>query len=211
MKWRGFVFYRKGRTMKIIIRSLAVLVVSLVAFVPQTAASAEAIQAEGHEAWAYFSSIDDSGCIQTIVEIDTGAELLFSLALTQYDLCTGQVLFEAYGRKPLSPSEMKFFGNLDSARLTTTVQVTDFVQGLSFDVFIDLTWIGTGELLTYHAHDHSQPSPGCNVNVQGREKYREAQAFGTISDGTTNFTPDPSLNAFLYSWKNTFAESHGCE
>ncbi len=197
--------------MKIIIRLFTILVLSLVAFVPQTAASAEVIQAEGQEAWAYFSSIDASGCIKTIVEIDTAETLLISLELSQYDMCTGQPLLGAYGRKSLSPSEIKFFGNLDSARLTTTVQVTDYVQGLSFDVFIDLTWIGTGDILAYHAHDHNQPSPGCNVNVQGREKYREAQASGTVSDGTTNFTPEPSLNAYLYTWKNTFVESHGCE
>jgi hypothetical protein len=211
-KCNGIVlFLRKELTMKIIVKLLAVLALLLVTFIPQTLVSAEVTQSEGHEAWAYFSSIDASGCIQTTVEIDTAEEVLFSLALSQYDLCTGQVLLEAYGRKSLSPSEIKFFGNLDSARLTTTIQVTDFARGLSFDIFIDLTWIGAGELLAYHAHDHNQPSPGCNVNVQGREKYREARAFGTISDGMTNFTPDPSLNAYLYSWKNTFVESHGCE
>ncbi|HSJ87778.1 MAG TPA: hypothetical protein VK909_11260 [Anaerolineales bacterium] len=197
--------------MKIIVKLLAVLALLLVTLIPQALVSAEVTQAEGHEAWAYFSSIDASGCIKTSVEIDTAKELLISLALFQYDMCTGEVLLEAYGRKPLSPSEIKFFGNLDSARLTTTVQVTDLERGLSFDIFIDLTWIGTGDILAYHAHDHNQPSPGCNVNVQGREKYREAQASGTLSDGTTNFTPTTSLNAYLYSWKNTFVASHACE
>ena len=196
--------------MRITTKLLSVFVLLLVTFSPQTSASAEASQYGRHDAWAYFSSTDASGCIGTGVEIDVGEDLLPSIALSRYDMCSGQGLLEAYGRKSLSKSEIKYIGDLDSATLTTTVHMTPNV-GPSFDVFIDLTWIGTGDILINRNRDHYQPFPGCNVNVQLIEKYREAQASGTISDGTTNFTPEPSLNAYLDSWKRTVVESDGCQ
>jgi hypothetical protein len=47
-------------------------------------------------------------------------------------------------------------------------------------------------------------SPGGTVIVHSfNGLVRPAQASGTVSDGTTNFTPQPSLSAQLESTSNT--------
>lgn len=189
---------------------LAVLVLLLVTFSPQTSASADMYKYEGHDAWATFYSIEPSGCIKTAVNIEIGEKMIYSIALSQYDLCLGRGLLDASGYKLLSKSEVKI-ENLNSARLKTTVHVTDEYRNIAFDVSIDLTWIGTGNILAYHNHYHDQPWPHCNMNGIDREQYRMAQASGMISDGTTNFTPEPSRIAHLNFWKQTAAQSHGCE
>jgi hypothetical protein len=165
---------------------------------------------EGHDAWATFYSIDATGCIKTLVNIDIGEKMIYSIMVSQYDLCLGQGLLDAYGYKLLSKSEVKI-ENLNSAKLTTTVHVHDDYRNIAFDVFIDLTWIGTGDILAYHNHHHDQPWPHCIMNGHEREKHRDAQASGTISDGTTNFTPEPAQIAYFYFWKQTAAQSHSCE
>lgn len=196
--------------MKNRMKLLAVLVLLLVTFSPQTAVSADRYRYEGYDVWATFYSMDPSGCIKTAVKIEMGEEMIYSITLSQYDLCLGQGLLDASGYKALSKSEVKI-ENMNSAKLRTTVHVTDDYRNIASDVSIDLTWIGTGNTLAYHDHHHDHPWPHCNINGNGRKRYREAQASGTISDGTTNFTPEPSQIAHFYFWKQTAAQSHGCE
>lgn len=196
--------------MKLTIKLLAVFVLLLATFSPQTSASADMVKYEGHSAWGGYWSTDASGCIRTHVEIEMGEAEINSITVYQYDQCLGYVFFEAYGNKLLSTSEVKYIGNVDSAVLTTTVTVTDFERGLSFDVFVDLTWKGTGDLAVYQNHNNYRPWPGCTMNGVGKEYYREAQVSGTVSDGTTNFTTEP-FPGYLLSWKGISAESHGCE
>lgn len=195
--------------MKPTIKLTAVFVLLLVTLSPQAVASADMYRNEGRTAWANFYSTDASGCVRTHVEIETGEDFIYSISIAKYDMCLGHSFFEAYGNKMLSKSDVRFIGNLDAVKLTTTVQVTDFEQALSFDVSIDLTWTGTGEIVLNKGH-FNDVSTDCHVNAKWKSQYREAQASGTVSDGTTNFTPVLTHNAELYSWKQRRV-SQGCE
>lgn len=168
--------------MKITIKLLAVTAILFVLLAPAGSASAEVFKYTNAD--AYFSSTD--GCIFTDVMIFVWEEGIYSVSILQHDICQDIHLIEAYGNKQLSKSEIKFTGNLKSVTLNTTVQVFDDIRNISMDVDIDLTWTGTGD-----------------IRVYGREKYRDAVAFGTVSNGMTNFTPDPSTQAVIYSakWK----------
>jgi hypothetical protein len=196
--------------MKLTMKLLAVFGLVLTTFNPQAAASADMYRYEGYGVWATFYSIDTSGCIKTAVNIELGENVMYSIALSQYDLCLGQGVLDAYGYKLLSKSEVKI-ENMNSATLKTTVHVTDNYRNIDSDVSIDLTWTGTGDVLAYHDHHHDQPWPHCTMNGIDRQRYRAAQASGTVSDGTTNFTPEPSKIAHFNFWKQTAAQSHGCE
>jgi hypothetical protein len=210
MKWIGVVLYGKEPTMKFTINLLSVLVTLLATFSPQTIASADANRFQGHNAEAYFYATDASGCIQTTVIIETGEDILLSIQLLRYDLCQNQTLLEAFGRKPLTKSELNYHGNLDSATLNTTVPLFNYTTNSTLEVSIDLTWTGTGEIQKSRYHSHGSPSPGCHSNLLIQEAYRSAYAAGTVSDGTTNFTPEPADQANLYFARRT-APSPGCD
>ena len=196
--------------MKLSTTFMAIFVLLLVTFQPQALAFAEMNRFQGHSAEAYFYTTDASRCIQTAVILELGEETLISLALLRYDVCQNQPLMEAYGRKQLTKSELKYSGNLDSAVLRTTVQVTDYITNSTFDVWVDLTWTGTGEIHTSQEHYTYSPSPGCHINFLLQESYRSASASGTVSDGTMNITPDPASQATL-SYARRTVTSQGCD
>jgi hypothetical protein len=143
------------------------------------------------------------------VILETGEDSLISIQLIRYDICQNQTVMEAYGSKQLTKSELNYSGNLKSATLKTTVQLFAYPNS-TLDVSIDLTWIGTGEITKSQYHSTGSPSPGCHTNLLIQEKYRSASASGTVSDGTTNFTPELADQANLYFAKRT-ETSQGCE
>lgn len=196
--------------MKLTMKLLAVLGLLLATFSPQGAASAEGARTIWHEDVAFFHSVDDSGCIDTRVSIETGVDFLQSISVVQYDLCEGLTIFDGYGNKPLDKSETHYTGNLGSTTLKTNVQVTDFQRSLTLNLWVDVTWTGVGEINEYHDHRKYSPSPGCDVNFHVWGKYRSARVSGTVSDGTTNLTPEPTTSADMWFTK-TILTSHGCE
>jgi hypothetical protein len=210
IKWQGVVLYGKERTMKLTIKLLAVLGLLLATFGPQAPASADGARTIWHEDVAFFHSVDDSGCIDTRVSIETGAEYLASITVVQRDLCEGKTIIDAYGNKPLTKSEIRYTGNLGSTRLKTNVQVTDYQRDLTLNLSVDVTWTGIGEINEYHDHRNYSPSPGCHVNFHVWGKYRSAQVSGTVSDGTTNFTPEPTTSADM-QYTKTITTSQGCK
>lgn len=79
-------------------------------------------------------------------------------------------------------------GDLSSVRVRATVPMLDFVSKTAFDVTVDLTWTGTSSL----GHQSSPVKvsfQGCHVNLKNNSGFRFAKASGTVSDGTTDFTP----------------------
>lgn len=193
-----------------VMKILAILAVLMVAFSPQTTASAEVLRSKLHGAYALFRSTSADGCIQTTVTVELGQESIQYIEIYRVDTCLGETIFEGYGSQVLSKSEVKYSGNLKSARLMTTISVYDVVSGGSVDLMINLTWKGTGEILVFQNHNVYEPWPGCKVTVQSREEYRDAQVTGTISDGITNFTPEPSIDDSLFL-TNVKRISQGCE
>ncbi|MCH8877712.1 MAG: hypothetical protein IIA89_12955 [Chloroflexi bacterium] len=80
--------------------------------------------------------------------------------------------------------------------LNTTVEVFDFATASSFDVVIDLIWKCTEAV--ERAVQHPEPEPGSSDGVdKGVTTFAScsAEASGSVSDGSTNFTPAPSVEA----------------
>jgi len=101
-------------------------------------------------------------------------------------------------------SDLQISESLRTATLTTTINVFDDVSNSSFDVFINLTWIGTGEVQRDNVNNSHLPGdpPGITFLQYQITTFREAQAFGSISDGVTNFTLASSDFASLRSVKS---------
>jgi hypothetical protein len=208
--------------MKTTMKLLAVVALLLGMFgQASSAAAAEVFRFKGRSASAFFNSIDPSGCFVTSATVGGVEEtlrrppregsstgLVFA-SVSLFNLCTDTRVVNAFGTAPLSKSDLKIAGNLKTVYLTATVNVFDEISGTSFDVFIDLTWTATGDLMREKFHD-TVNAEGCHFNVQSYGASRRAQASGTVSDGTINFTPEPSISAIIFSWKGGEV-SHGCE
>ncbi|HEX9596174.1 MAG TPA: hypothetical protein VF982_04790, partial [Anaerolineales bacterium] len=83
-----------------------------------------------------------------------------------------------------------------SANLNTSIELFDFVTGTSFTVDVNLNWTGTGDLFR-QSFSFKSMTPKCKFMDSSRGTFRSAEAAGVISDGTTNFTPEPTSDASL--------------
>jgi hypothetical protein len=67
-------------------------------------------------------------------------------------------------------------------------------------VDVNVNWTGSGDIVKNKYHDHLK-EPGFKLNAHFTSTARNATAAGTVSDGTTNFTPQPTVSAEMGSTK----------
>jgi len=194
-----------------ITRCLLVLLLSLGAFAfspsaprVQAASGTTAVfRFHGLSAFASFDNV--SGCIETTVFVDGSQNTVNNqrtstadIFIGLFDTCTQTPLLEAIG-STVNPN-FQVRKDLTSAALNTTISVTDLVSGNTFNVAVNLTWTSTSatshELSNFHLH-----TPGFTENAHFNADFRYATASGTVSDGTTNFTPAQSVFAQTLSAK----------
>ena len=194
-------------------RCLLVLLLSLGAFAfSPSAPRAQAapgtttvFRFHGLSALAFFDTLSPDGCIETTVSVDGSQNTVNNqrtsvadIFINQYDNCTGTILLAAEG-STLAP-DFQVRNDLTSAALNTSISVTDFVSGNTFNVSVNMTWTSTSatshELSTFHLH-----TPGFTENAHFNADFRTANASGTVSDGTTNFTSSQSVFAQTLSAK----------
>ena len=192
---------------------LFILLLSLVAFTfASTAPRAHAASGttfvsrfHGLSAQADFDNLSPDGCIDTFVFVDGSqnpvGKQTFSSAdvfIGKFNLCTNTPLLEASGFT-LNP-DFQIDKKLLSASLNTTISVTDFVSGNTFNVSVSMAWTSTSAIghqdQTFHFH-----TKGFTENGHFNADFRDANASGTVSDETTNFTPSPSVFAQTMSAK----------
>jgi hypothetical protein len=159
----------------------------------------------GLSAQANFDSLSPDGCIDTFVFVDGSQNAIgkqtFSNAdvfIGQFDLCTNTQLLGASGST--SSPTFQIDKKLLSASLSATISVFDFVSGTTFNVSVSVAWTSTSaiahEISTFHFH-----TKAFTENSHFNADFRDANASGTVSDGTTNYTPSPSVFAQTMSAK----------
>ncbi len=196
------------RTRLLAVVSLAFVLMALA--LPARAAGAETLHFsfQGQTADAFFSStqacvVTDVGVFAVDGRVKTGpgrpaVESTASIFISQFDVCTGTQLLAADGFAVLAPGEFQIEEQLTAATLTATIEVFDFVSGTSFPVDVNVSWTGFGDTFTIKERFH-QRSPGFRANFRMDGTFREATAAGTVTDGTTNYTPEPAVFAQLGS------------
>lgn len=203
--------------------ALATAGVVSAAAVPATAAAAvdTHVTVSDHEAVALFITTDPSGCVLTEVTVTAidvvtkqggapSATPTASVNIFKLDNCTSTTLILASGSTPLAPGEVKSRPSLSGASLNTNVTVSDAISGTSFPVNVAVTWTGVGKpffdsinrVVFKDAADRF-----VITTIQGTVA-RNADASGTVTDGTTNLTPEPAvfgiLDSLPFSQKVTF-------
>jgi hypothetical protein len=174
--------------------------------IAQTSDSVEAgadviLRANLQGAIAVFSDV--TGCIRTDAFVLTNLEAartvpsppvvgtIVSVFVFAENICTGEVLRRA--ECITDDISLDVSSNLGTAVLAATCVGRDLTTGESLTFTISLTWTATEPptAITNHAQDRS--IPGFFIQTNLRELARVATAVGTISDGTFNYTPSPSI------------------
>ena len=192
--------------------SLLTVSTCLALAVPAAAAPhAQHSRVQGDTASAEFISYDASGCIYTGVFVfvsesrehtqpgaPTDGGQVFA-DITRYDVCQGFALVDAlFGDAQIAPEEFQTSGNAQSATFHKTLVMSSFLTGNSTPVTFDLTWTGDGDPTTSHTHQ-VYSSPGLRFSASLHGTSRPATATGSITDGTSQFAPLPSISASLNS------------
>ena len=190
---------------------LFVLLLSLVAFAFTTSAprahaagsgSTTVFRFQAKTAFADFDSFSPDGCIETFVEVDgtqSGTSSEADVFIGQFNNCTQTQLLGAFGST--STPNFQVGGKLASASLSATISVCCDVSGNTFSVSVSMSWTATGALSHEIGSFHFQ-TKNFIENFHFNDDFRDASASGTVSDGTTNFTPSPSVFAQIASFKS---------
>ena len=186
--------------MKRFVLAVALLLSLLVTVLPAHAAGAETqhFSFKGQFAEASFQSVDSSGCIKTVVTViaqdgrikqagPPEATARGEINLFQIDTCAGRLLLSAFGLLTLTPEQFQIDKHLNAATLSAIIEITDVVSGNAFPVDVSVNWTGSGDIVRL-----KDPVHGTS---------RNATASGTVSDGTTNFTPQLAVSADMGSTK----------
>ena len=198
---------------------ITALVVVLMSFAPPGRVEARPTSRSSYKdqtAEATFSSIDSSGCIVTQVWvfatknrsfISSGSRVVQSdaaISIFQFNQCVepNVVLLDANGGPAmLSKKEFKISDGLSRASLHKTISVYDFVRNGTFDVTIALYWTSIGPI-SVQSNRTIFKSVSCTTITNDQSAKRPSTAWGSVSDGITNYTPEPTVETELALVKN---------
>jgi hypothetical protein len=188
------------------------IVLSLIAFtLPSAGWAVDRFIIRGSSAFSDFETND--ACFSTFVSISATEEVaivpsgpsssggIIQVSITKTDTCNFYTpVLQAAGYSTLPGSDFEVGKNLAWATLNTTINVYDFISDSYFDVSVDLTWTATGDSSrsTIITRDKS-PVLIFRQSIDGTS--RIAEVVGSVSDGTTNFTPNPAPNAYISNVK----------
>jgi hypothetical protein len=166
----------------------------------------EVFNAKDRLADAQFTSLDSTGCIQTDVAVfagssrikDTGSPLdvepMVNVTYAVNDICNQVLLRSGFGSTNVTNFQMN--SGLVAAHASATVPVTDDQNGTTIYLYVKVDWSGFGDITTLRVKDHFD-TPSSSVNFRAKGSFREATVSGSVSDGTTNFTPADATPGWL--------------
>jgi hypothetical protein len=193
----------------------AVVLVSTTLSSPHSASAARPLTGGGSGSEAHASFSSESGGVQTFTFVDAHDESFSGpggsfegsfvfIDITQFDPGTN-VTRSFVGDAELAPNQFQVSGDLSLATLDAEVTVCERRGTECLDLTVDITWSGTGQTRTASGKSKTSIN-GCRIHSTFSNPFRDATATGTVSDGTTNYTPDPSDFATIstFSSQDTF-------
>ena len=161
------------------------------------------LQIKDRAANASFSSVDQSGCVETFVFVFGSIETvkqggkpatgpLAVVQLSQFDFCNNTI-GEFFGIA--EDAAFQVSTKLDQAHLKATVPGFLDETGVEAPAVVDLTWTGAGDLI--RETDRSRVKfPGSMLTQYLKGTFRPAQVSGTVTIGKTNVAANP-LDALI--------------
>jgi hypothetical protein len=172
---------------------LILILAALLLGVPTSQALGQATPQPTRELQAVFSSTTPGGIVTDVIvdvtDAPDGAEAVIEVSRYRPTCANNgcpQVLLHTFNRVPLAPGALQISGDLATVRVQGSGPVRQpLVPGIG-TVSLDLTWTGVGNL-TRDEHEEG-------------ELFRRARVSGTLRAGTTNFTPQVSVDATITEW-----------
>jgi hypothetical protein len=109
--------------------------------------------------------------------------------ITQYDVCDGSYRIYADGYASISPS-FDVDSRFNSAHLSVTMNLFDYLTGTQLPVVYDLAWVGYGSLYSLKQRQEYK-APGVLIKQSLNATQRNATASGSVAVGGVNVTPEP--------------------
>ena len=173
--------------------SLLILVVLLLGLPSPSPPLSQPTPLRTRELHAVFSSTNPGGIVtDVIIDISdgpAGAEAVIEVSRYRPTCANNgcpQVLHHAFNRVPLEPGSLQISGELEAVTVRGSGRVRQpLVPGVG-TVALELTWTGVGRV----ARDEHEEG----------ELFRRATAAGALRAGSTNFTPQASIDAHIEEW-----------
>lgn len=185
-------------------RLAALVIITALLFSPAQATTVDSLKIRSASAIASFQYSDPTGCIFTSVAVIASDEAVRSndatttslavVSAVRFNSCTGETLVDAIGSVDLLPSQFRMTpGKLAGGTLQASVLMFDTTGSSSSSYWtIDLVWQPAGPVANIRTrfHDVVVPPGGGGYLLSGYVKglTRDAVAYGSVDDGTTNFT-----------------------
>lgn len=181
--------------------------VLLAALLPARVASAA--PGDRLSADATFESYDPTGCVNTQVAVfvrgakvdgngSSSDKARVHLVITVLDECEDVGLLKAEGKAQLKDGEFRYNPLLRWATLNTTISMSVYKSEEKFDTTVALAWSGVEPSVSADTSTvPEQLGRFERMSAPVRRTLRLAEASGTISNGTDNFTPEPSIDASI--------------
>jgi hypothetical protein len=182
--------------------SLGALILAPVSVADAASAKVTVVNLRGPLVNATFSVLDPSGCIETDTFVSANLPSyqqlpskpvksgVASVSIFEYDACTDTTILDATGLTEALPAgSLQVSKQLDRASLTMTLPMTDIDTGATFNVDVNVHWVGTSDIYRDDVNSNDLYGRGCHVLNRWKGTGRTADASGSVSDGVTNFTP----------------------
>lgn len=193
--------------MRSILLASAICAVCTIA-VPRSAlaSTTQTYHSSGQGGQAFFQTI--SGCIETDTYLQAaqfmgqgtaggpGPQSGLMVNIFQANNCTQTVIMAAFGWA--APTTLQMSRKLDTGAVTGSVQLQDWITNTTFTVSVSLSWTGTGPVSRSVSNFHSQWQ-GYSVTSHFNGAWRQANAGGSVTDGSTEWAGPTATQADLFS------------
>ena len=190
------------------VASLGVLILVPVSLAEAASSKVSVVNLRGPLINAGWSVIDPSGCIETDTYVSANLPSyqqlpgppvttgVASVSIYEYDSCTDTTILDATGLNDNLPAgALQVSNQLDRASLRATITMVNIDTNATFDVDVNLALVGTSRIHRDDVNSNDRYGRYCHVLNRWKGSGRTASASGTVSDGVTNWTPDPTGNA----------------
>jgi len=153
---------------------------------------------------AFFTAFDGSGCVETDTFVTANAPtdhhgpeqistVVAAVSVFIYDMCTDTTVLQVAGFADNLPLDAFVVSNqLDLASLHATIPVNDLDTGAASELDVNVNLAGTSDIHRDHSNTNDLYGGGCHVLNRWNGSGRTAMAWGTVSDGVTNYIPAPT-------------------
>lgn len=163
---------------------------------------------QGLSATAEWLDVDATGCIVTNAfvlaadnhtnDVNATDGPFAEVAVVVFDQCHFTQIMDAVTAVTLGNGDFRINNSLNSATLSLTVQLYDYVSSTTVPVTLALSWSGVGDVRRETSFVLSRNgSSSSRFRSSGSE--REATVTGTFLAGTTNYAAEPAEFADLRS------------